>query len=117
MSREMGQKYEDMIVAEMISLGWSIIHKNYCGGGGEIDIIGIRAKELCFVEVKGRSDSNCGEDSIFMSMSIRKQHALIGCSQHFLKQYEQDLDFEVCYFALCGYIGDIFYWIENPFDE
>ena len=117
MSRKIGQKYEGLIVEKMNSLGWCILQKNFTGGGGEIDIIGIRDGALCFVEVKARRDSDFAEESIFMSMSSKKQKRMISCSQYFLEQYEKELKFEVCYFVLCGYIGDVFYWMENPFDE
>ena len=101
----------------MKSLGWIIVCKYYYGGGGEIDIIGMRKGELCFVEVKARKESNFAVESIFMSMSSRKQKRMISCSQHFLEHHDKELQFEVCYFVLCGYIGDVFYWMENPFDE
>ena len=117
MSKEIGDIYETMVSQRLRMNGWSIIAKKYIGGGGEIDLIVLRNGDLCFVEVKGRKDQKNGESSIFSSMSKKKQKALISCSADFLEKYEEHIEFDSCYFVLCGLVGQRFFWIENPFDE
>ena len=117
MSTQKGDLYEDLLSKILVSQGWIILAKKYIGGGGEIDIIAIREGELCFIEVKGRDDINGGYDSIFTSMTKKKQRALIACSMDFLQKYEKQIIFEYCYFVLCGFVGEELFWIENPFDQ
>ena len=117
MSTQKGDLYEDLLSNTLVSQGWIILAKKYIGGGGEIDIIAIREGELCFIEVKGRDDTNGGYDSIFASMTKKKQRALIACSMDFLQKYEKQIIFEYCFFVLCGFVGEELFWIENPFDQ
>ena len=116
MSRELGDIYEQRLLKYLLDSGWQLLAEKYIGGGGEIDLIVIRNKELCFIEVKGRQEGVFAEESIFSAMSKKKQRLLIACSEDFLEQYEDTISFEECYFVLGGYIGETLYWIENPFD-
>ena len=117
MSTHKGDLYEDLVSKFLAAKGWMILAKKYIGGGGEIDIIAVREGELCFIEVKGRDDIDGGYESIFASMTMKKQRALIACSIDFLQNYENQIIFDCCYFVLCGFVGEELFWIENPFDQ
>ena len=117
MSRQKGDLYENLLADSLVAKGWIILAKKYIGGGGEIDIIAIRRGELCFIEVKGRDDIDVGYESIFASMTKKKQRALVACSVDFLQNYEDKITYECCYFVLCGFVGEELFWIENPFDQ
>lgn len=81
MSREIGNRYEDLASEWVLAQGWEIIERNWCCGQGELDIVAQAMSsspmallgEVIVIEVKGRHHSSGWTDSL---ISNRKKRAL-----------------------------------------
>ncbi len=60
MKKTLGKKGEDIARKYLVKKGYKIITSNYYTRYGEIDIICEKEKELIFVEVKTRRNTNYG---------------------------------------------------------
>lgn len=56
-----GRGFEDAAWAHLASTGYRLVTRNYRARGGEIDIIAFDGDVLCFVEVRGRAESEHGD--------------------------------------------------------
>lgn len=63
-ARHVGGEGEDAAAAFLLDMGWTIVKRNYKGGGGEIDIIALDQETLVFVEVKLRKGTFQPEASV-----------------------------------------------------
>ncbi len=66
------------------SQGWSVLSRNWRGGGGEIDLVAFRGDELRFVEVKARSE---GDDSGLESVTTSKQQRLVRAAEAWWQEH------------------------------
>lgn len=64
-----GKASEELAVSHLLSLGYSILKRNYRAGRAEIDILALDQDELVVVEVKSRKSNQFG----FPELSISKQ--------------------------------------------
>jgi len=62
--------------------GFVLLCQNYRIRGGEIDLIGMDGKTLCFVEVRFREKSILGHP--VETISAKKQAAMMKTAEHFL---------------------------------
>ena len=83
-SKEIGTIGEKMSIEYLIKNNYSIIEKNYNCNFGEIDIIAFdkNKKELCFIEVKTRTNKNYG--SGINSIDITKEKHIYKTAEYYL---------------------------------
>ncbi len=79
-----GRAAEDRAALYLLSLGYTIITRNYQIRGGEIDLIALEGEELIFVEVRWRSDDLAEE-----SIGLKKTTALRRTIQTYLTAMEE----------------------------
>lgn len=82
---EIGRLGETEVCRRLEQLGYSIVKRNFCIRGGEIDIIAQNAEYLAFVEVKTRKPGSL--TSGFDDVTVKKQARLIQavamwCAEH-----------------------------------
>lgn len=84
---ETGIKGEQIAEKFLLKKGYSILHKNWCFGKHEVDLIAEKDKTLIIIEVKTRSNLAFGfpEDAV----TSRKQGFLKAATEAFLDQYPQ----------------------------
>jgi putative endonuclease len=72
--RRTGQIAEDIVAANLLADGWSIVERNARTRYGEIDIVALERRVLVFVEVKGaRLETDFGPEKPILSIDFRKQ--------------------------------------------
>lgn len=81
-NKEIGYKGEDITSRYLEKHGYTIIKRNYCIRGGEIDIIAQDNDYLVFVEVKTRNDHSLA--SGLEAITKRKQSLIIKTAEDFL---------------------------------
>jgi len=72
--REIGKRGEDAAAQYIEKRGYKIVERNFTCPLGEMDIIALDRKTLCFIEVKTLSGKTYGPPEI--AVNIYKQHKL-----------------------------------------
>lgn len=75
-----GKGFEDIACEYLTSLGYRILHRNFCCRGGEIDIIALDGDVLVFVEVKGTTTKLNPAERI----NYKKLQRIYKCAEEFL---------------------------------
>lgn len=109
-SREKGQRYEELACTFLVKQGWKILHRNYHSRYGEIDIIASREKELAFIEVKGRKDKTTWNDD---AVPVSKQRKIRRTAEIFLMKTEEE--YSESQFGVLWIEGDDITLMENAF--
>ena len=78
---QLGVRAEDAVVAELMAHGWTVLDRNWRGGGGELDVVVWRADQLRFVEVKARVDATIDAEESLMGA---KRPRLVSAAQLWL---------------------------------
>lgn len=82
MSHSSGALAEQRAAEYLSALGVRILFRNYRCRSGELDLIGLDADTLCFIEVRQRSQTRYG--SAAETISLTKQRRIIRTAQVFL---------------------------------
>lgn len=82
-----GKASEELAVSHLLSLGYSILKRNYRSGRSEIDILAMDQDELVVVEVKSRKSNQFG----FPEVAISKQKEQLLREGGYAFKYEQKL--------------------------
>lgn len=94
--QKIGSAGEELAAEILKSRGYYILRKNFSCPYGEIDLIAIKDKTLCFVEVKTRSSLRYGEPG--EAVDLKKQKHIRNAARYFLayskKKYEK-IDFQL----------------------
>lgn len=111
---ELGQHGEQLAVNQLIKDGYSIKDRNYRFGKLEIDIIAVKAQQLCIVEVKTRVTGQIGEP--YKAVTRTKQRQLIRAANAYIQSKNIHLDcrFDVFSIIINSYHTKIDH-IENAF--
>jgi putative endonuclease len=80
---EVGRRGETLAVALLKKKGYSIIDRNYRCQLGEVDVVALDGKTVCFVEVKTRRSNRY--DRPEMAVHKRKQQKLSKVAHWFLR--------------------------------
>lgn len=94
--RDLGRAGEKQASSFLRSKGYRILHNNYRGRGGEIDLIARDGATIVFIEVKTRSSNNFG--SPLAAITPKKQHHLSMVAQEYLARhrlFDTDARFDV----------------------
>ena len=95
-NKNIGKYGEDIAAKYLISLGYTIITRNYLTKKGEIDIIAKDKKEIVFVEVKTRLSKKFGEPC--EAVTDYKIKHFVEAAKYYVyynKLYNSDLRFDV----------------------
>lgn len=87
---ETGKLGEDLACRYLQNEGYKIIERNFEARQGEIDIIALDKKELVFIEVKTRTNTNYGKP--VEAVDYKKQKHLIKTVEYYL--YSRKLENE-----------------------
>ena len=110
-----GAAAEGVVAGHLVSEGWTVLARNWRGGGGELDLVVRRGDALRFVEVKARES---GDASGWDAVDGVKQGRLIGAAEAWLAAQDAPLG-EVCFLlAVVELHGDAvrIEWVDDPFD-
>lgn len=90
MSRKTGDRGETIAANWLAARGFEILQRNYRCHWGEVDIIAIRAKALCFIEVKSWKAGAFAD--VWDAIPMAKRRRLSRACQFFLTQSSVDYD-------------------------
>lgn len=100
---------------ELVGEGWSVVDRNWHGGGGELDLVVLRNGRLRFVEVRSRS----GDRAVPVEETIdhRKQARLRGAARAWLVAHDVPHDEVAFLVALVDLDGQPWQatWIDDAF--
>jgi putative endonuclease len=80
---ESGHLGETLAGRYLVRRGWTILDRNWVGGGGELDIVARRAGVVAFVEVKSRAQTAELVDPV----RYRQQARLINAARLYLARH------------------------------
>ena len=113
--REAGLRIEDVALEFLLAQGCRLVERNYRCGVGEIDLIVLHRRELAFVEVRYRKQSDFGDG--LESVDQFKQRKIRLTAESWL-QRNDDIPFEGCRFDVISVSGSLPYqtdWITDAF--
>lgn len=115
-SKALGDFYESKALEYLKKNGLKLLDRNFYSRFGEIDLLMLESKTLCFIEVKARKNNSFGKPEEFVNLS--KQKKLIATAQYFLqthtKYQKNDCRFDVIAITPKGDALDV-NWIKNAF--
>lgn len=85
-SQSFGLLLENVAERKLVQAGYEILHRNWRGGGGEIDRIAREGGELVFVEIRARRTDAHGEP--WETVGFRKQRRLARAALSYLARPE-----------------------------
>ena len=109
-----GAEAEHFAVRELEGQGWTVLARNWRGGGGELDAVVCRDTALRFVEVKARRP---GEDPL-ASMTPSKLRKLRGAARAFLAKRPDVYD-DIAFLVASVWAHDDGWsvdWLDDAFD-
>jgi putative endonuclease len=80
--KTLGKEGETQALLFLQKHGYRIIEKNFAGRFGEVDIVAFDGDVLCFIEVKTRTNFQCGSPG--EAISRFKRQRLIKTAQYYL---------------------------------
>lgn len=92
--------------------GYVIVETNYRCHAGEIDIIALNERFLCFIEVKYRKDSHLGDP--LEAINYAKQRRIINAASCYLKEHRK-MTCHKCRFDAVGIMPGGIRLVKNAF--
>ena len=111
-SREKGTEFEQKAVSYLRRQGYRILEKNFYSRYGEIDLVAMDGRYLCFIEVKYRETTGKGDP--LEAVDLRKQRRICKTALFYLirKGYP---DTTACRFDVIGITPEKIELIKNAF--
>lgn len=110
--RAVGSEKESIIADYLSDNGYTIIERNFFSRSGEVDIIALKDKYICFVEVKYRKNKTCGMPQ--EAVSLNKMKKICKASMYYLYTHRQYASYQIRYDVAAILAEDITYY-ENAF--
>lgn len=82
--QRIGRRAEERALKYLAEKGYTIIERNFRGGGGEIDLVALDGDVVVFVEVRYRRVGSW--ETPEESISLRKQSRLWNAAEYFLAE-------------------------------
>ena len=110
---EAGRRAEQLVHDQLVRDGFEIVARNWRGGGGELDVVGLRHGWLRVVEVKLRNtDSDgLGLDAIDWRKRLRLVRAVDALLQTLGARPVERVTLSVAFVR-----GNQIRWVDDPFD-
>ena len=106
-----GAEGEARVAQALEAAGWSVLSRNWHGGGGELDLVALREGSLRFVEVKTRAhDDPVGIESV----GLDKQRKLTRAARAWMMA--ESPDFNDVSFMVVLVEPDGMTWYDDAFD-
>ncbi|HLN20284.1 MAG TPA: YraN family protein [Bacteroidales bacterium] len=87
-SKSLGDKGEELAVSFLAGNGFRILHRNWCWGKNEIDVIAEKDEFIVFVEVKTRTGDFF--DDPVNAINRAKQRSIILAAEGYMKRWGND---------------------------
>ena len=110
-----GRVAEEVVAAELVSGGWSIVARNWRRRSGELDIVAQLGGTLAFVEVK--ATDAYGRESLESSVGHRKRQRIIETSKLFIAAHREFEYAAIRYDVASVEAGVVADYFENAFAE
>ena len=112
LQQQIGKEGEDQAVRHLQENGFTILHRNYRAGKGEIDIICEDKDDRVIVEVKTMRHPGYGSGE--ERISVKKQREIIRATYRYLEQFplagDQGVRFDVIIVNLFKYPGEVIHY-------
>jgi putative endonuclease len=112
MNVKKGMIGENLACDYLLKNGYKILQRNYRSKFGEIDIVALDNKILCFVEVKWRKNSNFG--SGLEAISFKKRQKILLTAKEYLVTSKFEGPSRIDVLSIDGEIGE-YRLIKNAF--
>ncbi len=114
--RQVGNSFEDMACKFLRDSGAHVIERNFRAFRGDIDIIAMDGRYLCFIEVKYRKDSKYGSAEAAVNFSKQKQICKLSKFYLYSKKKSEDIPIRYDVIAITSDSGIIgIKWYKNAF--
>ena len=113
MSTRKGRFYEEQAAKYLESQKWSIIERNVHTPFGEVDLVALRNKCLCFVEVKGRRYSS---DWSLDAITSSKKRKILLSIEYYIQNVAVDIEYKEMFIGVILIEGDSLRFLYNAFD-
>ena len=112
---DLGKIGEDVAAAYLIRNGYRIRHRNWRSRRYELDIVAVKDRQIVFVEVKTRRNTDYGgPEEAVTRLKIRH---IVSCASSYMRCYNLDLDFRFDVITVVGTAKPFqIEHIENAFD-
>ncbi|MDR2562940.1 MAG: YraN family protein [Prevotellaceae bacterium] len=115
MSKDLGQKGEEIACRWLASQGYKIRHANWRFGHKELDIVAVKDNVLHIVEVKTRMEGHIDEPADAVGRS--KQKNIVDAAEAYIYAYELELEicFDIIFITMSGTAPENIDYIEDAF--
>ncbi len=108
---ETGAKGEARVAEALVAEGWTVLCRNWRGGGSELDLVVVRDRCLRFVEVKARAE---GDPVGLECVGAVKRAHLVRAARAWLLSHDEEFAELAFLIALVEPSGIT--WLDDAFD-